>query len=101
MTARTALVSVIAFALTRCKAHFRAMAQSHNTDEAREAAAEIIADQILRSGFSSTPFAVSHERQNADHDQDWSHFVFRMRGAGPARPVLWSDGYSQRRTRAW
>ena len=51
MTARTALVSAIAFALTRCKAHFRAMAQSHNTDEAREAAAEIIADQILRSGF--------------------------------------------------
>ena len=46
MTARTALVSVIAFALTRCKAHFRAMAQSHNTDEAREVAAQIIADQI-------------------------------------------------------
>ena len=43
MTARTALVSAIAFALTRCKAHFRAMAQSHNTDEARSAAAEIIA----------------------------------------------------------
>ena len=39
---------VIAFALTRCKAHFRAMAQSHNTDEARSAAAEIIADQIER-----------------------------------------------------
>ena len=102
MTARTALVSVIAFALTRCKAHFRAMAQSHNTDEAREAAAEIIADQILRSGFwGRTPFAVSHERQNADHDQDWSHLVLRMRGAGPVRPALLSDGYSQRRTRAW
>ena len=51
MTARTALVSAIAFALTRCKAHFRAMAQSHNTDEARSAAAEIIADQIERSNL--------------------------------------------------
>ena len=46
MTARAALVSTIAFALTRYKAHFRAMAQTHNTDEARSAAAEIIADQI-------------------------------------------------------
>ena len=51
MTARAALVSAIAFALTRCKAHFRAMAQSHNTDEARAAAAEIIADQIERSNL--------------------------------------------------
>ena len=51
----SAFVSVIlptvALALTRCKALFRVMAQKHNTDEARHAAAEIIADQIERSNF--------------------------------------------------
>ena len=51
MTDRAALISTIAFALTRCKRYFRAMAQSHNTDEARSAAAEIIADQIDRSNL--------------------------------------------------
>lgn len=51
MSDRTALVSTIAFALTRCKRYLRAMAQTHNTDAARAAAAEIIADQIQQSGF--------------------------------------------------
>ena len=51
MSDRTALISTIAFALTRCKRYFRAMAQTHNTDEARSAAAEVIADQILQSGL--------------------------------------------------
>lgn len=51
MNDRAALVSTIAFALTRCKRYFREMAQTHNTDTARSAAAELIADQILRSGL--------------------------------------------------
>ena len=51
MTDRAALVSTIAFALTRCKRYFRTMVQAHNTDEARLAAAEIIADQIERSNL--------------------------------------------------
>ena len=51
MTDRAALVSTIAFALIRCKRYFRVMAQTHNTDEARFAAAQIIADQIALSGF--------------------------------------------------
>jgi hypothetical protein len=51
MTDRAALVSTIAFALIRCKRYFRVMAQTHNTDEARLAAAQIIADQIALSGF--------------------------------------------------
>ena len=51
MDARSSLISAIAFALLRCKALFRVMAQSHNTDEARHAAAEIIADQIELANF--------------------------------------------------
>jgi hypothetical protein len=51
MTARAALVSAIALALIRCKRHFRALAQNHNTDEARAAVAEIIADQIDQSNL--------------------------------------------------
>ena len=51
MTDRAALVSTIAFALTRCKRYFRVMVQTHNTDEARLAAAKIIADQIALSGY--------------------------------------------------
>lgn len=49
-TVRARLVSVIAFALTRCKAQLRTMAQTHNTDEARQAAAEMIADHVLARG---------------------------------------------------
>lgn len=47
---RARLVSVIAFALTRCKAQLRTMAQTHNTDEARRTAAELIADHVLARG---------------------------------------------------
>ena len=46
MDHRTSLIAAILFALTRCKALFRVMAQKHNTAEACNAAAEIIADQI-------------------------------------------------------
>lgn len=55
MSPRESLIDAIAFALTRCKRHFRVLAQSHNTDEARQAAAKIIADQVLRSGLEITP----------------------------------------------
>ncbi len=51
MTLRESLIETVAFALTRCRHHFRVMIQSHNTDEARRAAAEIIVDQIKLSGF--------------------------------------------------
>ena len=51
MALRESLVETVAFALTRCRQHFRVMIQSHNTDEARRAAAEIIIDQIKLSGF--------------------------------------------------
>jgi hypothetical protein len=48
---RDALVSAIAFALIGCRPHFRVRTQRHNTDEARQAVAEIIAELIERSGL--------------------------------------------------
>jgi len=55
MEVRDRLVSSIAFALTRCKSLFKVLAQSHNTDEARQRAAEIIADHVLeRAGLDVT-----------------------------------------------
>ena len=54
MAARDALVSAIAFALIRCGRHFRTMVRTHDTDEAYNAVAEIIADQIKRSNLDVT-----------------------------------------------
>ena len=51
MTLRESLIETVAFALTRCRQHFRVMIQSHDTDDARRAAAKIIVDQIKLSGF--------------------------------------------------
>jgi hypothetical protein len=51
MTPRDALVSAIAFALIRCRPHLRVLAQRHTRDEARQMVAEIIAEQIERSGL--------------------------------------------------
>ena len=65
MDARSSLISAIAFALLRCKALFRVMAQSHNTDEARHAAAEIIADQIELAEPRGAPEAAQATAQHA------------------------------------
>ena len=51
MTDRAAVISTVAFALIGGTRYFRVMAQTHNTDEARLAAAKIIADQIALSGY--------------------------------------------------
>jgi hypothetical protein len=51
MTPRDALVSAIAFALIRCRPHLRVLAQRHTRDEARQMVAELIAEQIERSGL--------------------------------------------------
>lgn len=52
MTVDEHLRFAIAFALTKCKSEFRAMARSHNTDAARKAAAEKIAAHLERSNFT-------------------------------------------------
>jgi hypothetical protein len=51
MTPRDALVSAIAFALIRSRPHLRVLTQRHTTDEARQVVAEIIAEQVERSGL--------------------------------------------------
>jgi len=51
VTDRSALIYAISLALTQCRAYFRVMANTHNSNDARTAVAAIIADQIELSAL--------------------------------------------------
>ena len=61
MDTRSRLRQTVAFALTRCRRQLAAMTRSHDTDEARREAAEIIVAQIEQANFeiSEKPPGVS------------------------------------------
>ena len=51
MDTRSRLRQAVAFALTRCRRQLAAMIKSHDTDDARREAAEIIVAEIERANF--------------------------------------------------
>jgi hypothetical protein len=87
MTPRESQLATICFALTRCRAHFRAMAQTHNTDEAGGAVAEIIVEQIERSNFAISDGEIRQKPPSRDGGRI-------LRGAPAHRPPRSGDAGS-------
>ena len=83
MTDRAALISTIAFALTRCKGYFRAMAQTHNTDEARSAATDDHRQSDRAIWFLRWPLASAW---SAAPGHRWRYAQGRRRGRAAEGP---------------